>query len=767
MCDSAGRLATKRRPATSGVARSDEEAASCGRRVWAWFPVATALGALVPFYGLLAGDGRFISGSDYPAFYVPFHDFARDEALAGHFPLWMPYLTCGAPLHAEQHATLLYPPAAPFVLLLGANTGIKITLFFHVALCYAGQYLLARQLAISRPAASFAAISAVWGTFPMDQLAAGHITFVLGYALIPWFFWPLVRLLARPGAASAAALAAAVALLELGSHPQVLYYVLLGATCWTIGWFFSAGAAEARPRTLGWLAAAAACSMLLSAAQWVPAGELVRDGSGEAERGAASHAAMYSMDGSDLARMLVPRFKGDEPLGIEPFERGGYEHERGTYLGTIILPLAAFGLSRAGAARWQWGAAWLCLLAAEIALAEHSPLWDFFIATVPGLVWFRCQGRIFSVVAIVSALLGARGLDALVRGERAGARRSRWELLVLSIAAALVLGDSMRRWLARVDWHEYLRYASLHLRHEYLDLAAIAIAVAVVLYVCRAFGREFPRAVYLLPIVALMGDLYEYNVRHFQLVPPNGRWQVALPRGAPPNRFVFAPGDLHCTRISLQYSWAVPLAIGSRISAVNTNDGAVLPGAVSRLYAAIERNPRLALALAGCDWAYIESSGRWRELPGALPRLRFVRCHAAALCERHIGECGENEVQALRAAMAGTVGVRLEEPRRLEFDVDAPEDGMFVLADTYYPGWQATVDGEQAEIIAAHGVFRGVRVAAGEHRIVFSYDPWSFKIGCALSGCGLLGLVGLVWWAWRAKRRGAMSKQTRSVSEVQ
>ena len=43
--------------------------------------------------------------------------------------------------------------------------------------------------------------------------------------------------------------------------------------------------------------------------------------------------------------------------------------------------------------------------------------------------------------------------------------------------------------------------------------------------------------------------------------------------------------------------------------------------------------------------------------------------------------------------------------------------GMLVLAETWYPGWQATVDGHPTEVIKANGVLRGVCLPAGQHTL--------------------------------------------------
>ncbi|MBK8028848.1 MAG: YfhO family protein [Chloroflexi bacterium] len=55
--------------------------------------------------------------------------------------------------------------------------------------------------------------------------------------------------------------------------------------------------------------------------------------------------------------------------------------------------------------------------------------------------------------------------------------------------------------------------------------------------------------------------------------------------------------------------------------------------------------------------------------------------------------------------------------------VNAPRMGWLYLADTDYPGWKATLDGESVPIYRANLMFRAVQVDAGLHEVVFRYEP--------------------------------------------
>lgn len=112
----------------------------------------------------------------------------------------------------------------------------------------------------------------------------------------------------------------------------------------------------------------------------------------------------------------------------------------------------------------------------------------------------------------------------------------------------------------------------------------------------------------------------------------------------------------------------------------------------------------------------------------------------------------EHSLPEIAGERPGTARIVEHESTRVVIDVDAKEDGVLVLADAFYPGWRATVDGADSEIFPAYYLFRGVLVNAGEHEVVFEYFPASLKIGLMLSVAGMVA-VNLVCVRLLVRRR--------------
>lgn len=66
---------------------------------------------------------------------------------------------------------------------------------------------------------------------------------------------------------------------------------------------------------------------------------------------------------------------------------------------------------------------------------------------------------------------------------------------------------------------------------------------------------------------------------------------------------------------------------------------------------------------------------------------------------------------------------------------------VLVLADTYYPGWNATIDGVSTEILPANISQRAVIVPEGNHTVQFIYRPKSLIIGAWITTITFFGII--------------------------
>lgn len=80
-------------------------------------------------------------------------------------------------------------------------------------------------------------------------------------------------------------------------------------------------------------------------------------------------------------------------------------------------------------------------------------------------------------------------------------------------------------------------------------------------------------------------------------------------------------------------------------------------------------------------------------------------------------------------------------PQRREFSIQTEGQGWLLVADAWYPGWQAHLDGDATKVYAGNYLFKAVEVPAGTHSLVLFYAPASFKIGLTLSCVSLFGLL--------------------------
>ena len=82
------------------------------------------------------------------------------------------------------------------------------------------------------------------------------------------------------------------------------------------------------------------------------------------------------------------------------------------------------------------------------------------------------------------------------------------------------------------------------------------------------------------------------------------------------------------------------------------------------------------------------------------------------------------------ADSAGSVTLVSYKANELKYDFRASADQLVVFSEIYYPaGWKSYIDGKEVPHFKTDYVLRGMEVPAGNHEIVFRFEPQSYRTG--------------------------------------
>jgi uncharacterized membrane protein YfhO len=82
------------------------------------------------------------------------------------------------------------------------------------------------------------------------------------------------------------------------------------------------------------------------------------------------------------------------------------------------------------------------------------------------------------------------------------------------------------------------------------------------------------------------------------------------------------------------------------------------------------------------------------------------------------------------------------EPNKLKYSYNSPSDALAVFSEIYYPaGWKSYIDGKEVPHFKADYVLRSMEVPAGDHEVVFRFEPESYRTGTKISFASSLLLI--------------------------
>jgi hypothetical protein len=119
-----------------------------------------------------------------------------------------------------------------------------------------------------------------------------------------------------------------------------------------------------------------------------------------------------------------------------------------------------------------------------------------------------------------------------------------------------------------------------------------------------------------------------------------------------------------------------------------------------------------------------------------------------------LAACDAPSIPGRNSGGIGSAVIVRAEPGLVVVRAHADWPSYLVLADTWFPGWRASMDGVEQRVWRADHALRAVWLPPGGHEVVFRYQPMSVRLGAALSGAGICVVLGLLL-PWRQRRQRA------------
>ena len=723
-------------------------------------PFAVYHRALTPGWSIADGDLLF--------HVVPYHTFLVQAWHAGDWlPLWNSHIFLGAPFLANIQGASLYPQNL-LLALVPVPTAIDWLVAVHVGIAGCGMYLYClKGLRLRRTGSFVAALVFMFGALMFSHV--GHFNLLNTLAWAPWAMLASDRASLSPTPGRLAALSAVIALVILAGHAQAAYYAFLLAfiVAFSRLWDMAVRRRHGRRslRTLLLLSASAGLGVALAAIQLTATLELA---SQSIRGGGLSHAAAsaFSLPFRAVAGDMLPDYLGE------------HRNEFATSVGAAALPLIALAIVVRGRRRRVWLWALLGVVALVVAFGPKARLYDTLYTLMPGFNLFRVPARALIFTTVAAAVLAGHGVRTAQQLACAWRRPSQRPMVLralggtavvaglpTAVASLVFIAGSPQRGILQL-------FPPLQLRNLALiggfELLATAIVIAGLAVHRAAFGL-LPLVVFV-DLVLLAGHTYPMNPlpeqfaeapsvtaslfphtldeRHLVLVPIDASFRAASP----------VPAGLSAVDQS-RYEWVLRQeeAQAPNISLIEGTldadgyDGGVLPLRSFVSFRAGLLPPDntnqadfmtrlLTQRVQNIDWlsaagvtTVVTVAGNNPNPPGS---SRLVP----------VGRVGDlvawrvSDPSPVRAHLGNGLAAHVTSDTGERVVVQLPEgaSGRLILADAYYPGWTASVDGHAVPIERYAGYLRAVSLPPGARVVVFEYQPRWLVPAALVNGAALL-----------------------------
>jgi hypothetical protein len=681
---------------------------------------------------------------------------AHQEVFGGELPLWDANVMLGAPLAADAEGGLFNPLTWPLVASPATTTWniwLLLRLLSAALLCS----LLASYLGLGLlPSIVAGSIFMLSGVF-MERTTTDQTGIM---ATLPLVILGVEACIRQPSRWSSGVLALAIASTVLFGMPEESFMCLLMGAAYFIVRFGAVCLRRDRRSCLraGYAAAGgAAIGALFSLPLVVPLEEYL--GVAFTQHAAGSHPALLLENAKQLLSLIGPHWNV-----VGPHSEGGPTAPVDNWFGVGACVLAFVGLGTGSLSRSTRGVLAISALAIEAKTVGFPGWYNQLVGNAPviGDVFIWAYGGV--IVSLGVAILAGHGLDR-IQLRRVGIRGIAVAALV--VVALIIVGAPSYLSGTPIRWDQVAVTGATLLAVT----AGVMIALRAVRWL-RLAGVALVWVAVTTELVVLASPEFALPVSYDALSPtptsaylegvdPSGTGRTYSTNGIlyPTTNQAFGLDDvrnLDAIYINRTYEYlklfVVP-GLSDRFDGEGTNAANVVNNpffnALNVKYILV--GPPQAQNATGLPpdqyrlaTVAADGVGVYENL-NAAPRAQVVfnatRAGSegeaiSAMSEPGFDPTASAVVEApastrvpsyQRAPVTATMALYQDD--EVIMNTTTTEPGTLVLADAYYPGWVAEIDGKPAPIYATDLALRGVIVPAGTHTIVMRYEPASVVVG--------------------------------------
>ncbi len=735
---------------------------------------------------ILPPSGEVLAANDFRAMFYPITTMLHDMVHVGELPLWNPYTFIGHPLIGNPHAALFYP-ATWVIWLVGADRGLGLVLAFHVWLAAWGMSRLARSFGSTYTAGLLAGVVFGMSEWMGTRFYAGHYTLIMVAAWIPWAVAAYRHALTcgtwRSVLLGGAVLGAAL----LGGHPPMVFYLGLALVVMAI---YHTMTAEDTLRgawiAVRQLALLGIVGVILGAALLLPALELTQLSVRDAND--LEFINSFALPPAQFLALALPGLFGNPNQAPTYYWGRDFYEEFSAYAG--LLPLLALPLAFRRMRKEHAFFIGLIVLGVLMSVGLQGTMLPVVVRWIPGFSFFRAPGRaLFFVMFGLSGLL-ALLVSTLQRSTLEERREFLRPVLHRWIPAAMLLtfGGSVffSGWYASASHVEPMPTRALMVAGA---LAASGVVLAGLWAALWMWITPPPNPLpaskegeinslpttpridvmkWAVPVLTILVIVDAWRIP-LQLINNAAGWRDALWDGAavnipagPDARVLEIPDDSpynggYVTQLQHVIGYD-PLPIETFDKLQKLGDLHDPTNAVNTLIGVKYLLTHTPYDKTNFQLIGIAEGGIYYQRTDPFPRTWIAKSVTVEPNDDTVRATINKDVEAVRdtaivdSAMdcptsdSGTATISDYHPTSVSIKTDGG-GGVLVLSDQYYPGWEATVDGQSVPITRAFTALRAVCVPAGAHTVTFTYRPLSLIIGVILTVIGWLVVIVL----WRLK----------------